>query len=258
MFAADDASDETAGALAIDSNQGPAWGWAAGHATIGEARQRALDECGSGCHVVVTFEEGCGAYAADQTLGSTVSGWAFELDTDVQAREAALDYCAGRGGRECIVRAWACGDGFGGGHAGASRGGKDPSAAADSFGDDMDGDSAGALAIYWGYGVLGWGWASGYATVAEAERVALEECDAEHCNIAMSFEEGCAAFAADRTIGSRAYGWAAELDTKRQATEAALEECRKGDGSDCVVLSRNCDGDDREVRREGGVGPPRE
>ena len=57
----------TAGALAIDAAQGEAWGWAAGYATIAAAEQRALDECGASCRIVMSFEQDCAAYAADQT-----------------------------------------------------------------------------------------------------------------------------------------------------------------------------------------------
>ena len=123
MFKVEDPK-ETAGALAIDSAQGEAWGWAAGHATVAQAEREALAECGEECRIVVRFEEGCAAYAADQDPGSTVFGWASELDSGVEATEAALDDCAKRGGADCLVRVWACGNGTGDGAAGrASAGG---------------------------------------------------------------------------------------------------------------------------------------
>ena len=109
MFTTEDANEATAGALAIDPDQGTAWGWAAGYADVADAKRRALEECGEGCRIVMSFEDGCAAYAADQKQGSTVRGWSFGFDTGVQAEVAALEECRKRGGLECIVRVWACG-----------------------------------------------------------------------------------------------------------------------------------------------------
>lgn len=91
------------GALAIDSNQGSRYGFSHGYDNASQAEQRALDECGSGCQIVLTFE-GCGAYAADQAGNSTAYGWA----TGANAQSLALSYCESRGGTNCIVRVWAC------------------------------------------------------------------------------------------------------------------------------------------------------
>ena len=93
-----------AGALAIDSNQGSQYGFAHGYSNIGQAEQRALNECGNGCQVVLTFPSGCGAYAADQAENSTAYGWA----TGSNAQNRAISECQSRGGTSCIVRAWAC------------------------------------------------------------------------------------------------------------------------------------------------------
>lgn len=95
------------GALAIDSNQGSQYGFAYNYATIDEASQRALSECGSGCGIVETFEQGCAAYAADQADGSTVYGWGTASDGGT-AQSYALQYCQSNGGSQCIVRSWGC------------------------------------------------------------------------------------------------------------------------------------------------------
>ena len=109
MFTTDDTDDGAAGALAIDAEQGTAWGWAAGYATVAEAERRALQECGEGCRIVMRFEDECAAYAADQKQGSTIRGWSFGFASGGQAESAALEACRKRGGLECIVRVWACG-----------------------------------------------------------------------------------------------------------------------------------------------------
>lgn len=96
-----------AGALAIDSNQGPSYGWAEGYGSVGQAEQRALNECGGGCQVVLQYSSGCGAYAADQSGGSTANGWGT-ASSGGAAQSRAMSECQSRGGRSCVIRAWSC------------------------------------------------------------------------------------------------------------------------------------------------------
>ena len=96
------------GALAIDSNQGPSYGWAINYPTAQAARQRALAECGDPCHIVMQFSNECAAFAADQAQGSTVYAWAHGYDDSVGAQNRATDECRKKGGTSCIVRAWGC------------------------------------------------------------------------------------------------------------------------------------------------------
>ena len=95
------------GALAIDSNQGPSWGWAINYSTVQEAEQRALAECGDNCHVVMRFSDECAAFAADQESGSTIHGWGKD-DSSVGAQNRAISECRRRGGTSCQVRVWGC------------------------------------------------------------------------------------------------------------------------------------------------------
>ncbi len=225
---------ETAGALAIDDDQGAAWGWAAGYATVAEAEREALGECGAGCRIVVSFEAGCAAYATDQTPGSTVTGWSSGAHSSAEAADAALDECARRGGEDCLVRVWACDDGTGDGAAGRSSSEGLPGT------DDEEGErneTAGALAIDSDQGEE-WGWAAGYATMAEAEREALAGC--AECHIVFRFEAGCAAYAADQSPGSTAAGWAPGA-SGFEAAEAALDECAKRGGEECLVRVWACE-----------------
>lgn len=96
-----------AGALAIDSNQGEQFGFAYDYPDLGQAEERALSECGAGCQVVLQFESGCAAYAADQSGGSTAYGWATD-DLGPAAQQGALAQCQSQGGSSCIVRSWGC------------------------------------------------------------------------------------------------------------------------------------------------------
>lgn len=96
-----------AGALAIDSNQGGSYGWAIDYPSSGQAEQRALQECGGGCQIVLNFDSGCGAYAADQAYGSTAVGWATS-SSGSDAQSTAMSECQSRGGTSCMIRAWGC------------------------------------------------------------------------------------------------------------------------------------------------------
>ena len=95
------------GALAIDSNQGAAYGVGRDYPTMEAAERRALSECGRGCRVVVRFPTGCAAYSADQARGSTVFGWA-SADSKDAARAKADANCRRYGGTRCLVRVWGC------------------------------------------------------------------------------------------------------------------------------------------------------
>jgi Domain of unknown function (DUF4189) len=95
------------GALAINTNQGSQWGTASNYSTQWAADQRALTECGSGCHIVQRIQNQCAAYAADQRSGSTVAGWATE-NNQIAAQNRAVWECRNRGGGACQVRVWAC------------------------------------------------------------------------------------------------------------------------------------------------------
>lgn len=95
------------GALAIDSNQGDQYGFSYNHPSMGAAEQRALNECGRGCSVVLRFSSGCAAYAADQSRGSSIYGW-YRAGSGGEAQNGAMNECRSRGGRSCQVRAWGC------------------------------------------------------------------------------------------------------------------------------------------------------
>ena len=240
-FQAADGDDGTFGAVAIDTDQGTAWAWAANRADEAEARRAALDECGQGCRIVGTVQDGCAAYAADQAQGGSASAWASGYDTEIDAAGAALDECARRGGADCIVRVWACSDGSGGG---ASGRGQDTPASDDT--DDPDGTGGadipfGAFAAHPDQ-VTVWGLAAEYDTRAEAERVALEECG-DGCEILFTFEDGCMAYVTDEAAGSTTIGWSSGYGSRADAEEVALDECAEGGGTNCMVRVWDCSGD---------------
>ena len=241
--AANAGDDSTFGALAVDTDQGTAWAWAAGRSDEAEARRAALDDCGQGCRIVGTVQDGCAAYAADQARGSSVWSWASAHDSETDATRVALDECARRGGTDCIVRVWACSDGFGGGAAGR---GQDV-LGSDDTADTADTDGTGGADILFGAfaghpdQVTVWGLAAEYDTRAEAERVALEECG-DDCEVLFTFKDGCIAYATDEAAGSTIMGWSSGYDTRADAEEVALDECAEGGGTKCMIRVWDCSG----------------
>lgn len=94
------------GALAIDADKGQAYGWAINYATMKEAEERAVKECGQEkCYVVMVFEGGAAAYAVDATDGSTIYGWG-RAETGAEAKKLAEREVLNRGGKKVVVRAW--------------------------------------------------------------------------------------------------------------------------------------------------------
>lgn len=95
------------GALAIDYNQGSAYGWAVNYTSQGQADGRALAECRGNCSVVLRFHNTCAAYSADQAGNSTAYGWAWN-NSLASAQAEANRFCQNRGGRRCQLRVWGC------------------------------------------------------------------------------------------------------------------------------------------------------
>lgn len=99
----------SAGSLAIDSGQGKQYGFSYNYSNFTKADQKALEECGYGCNVVLRFEGQCAAYAADQASGSSAYGWG-KSSTNTAAQNKALQECRSAGGNysNCIVRVYGC------------------------------------------------------------------------------------------------------------------------------------------------------
>lgn len=96
-----------AGALAIDGNPGGTYGWSVAQADSKIAAEAALNRCGIGCQIVLRFDTGCGAYAIDLSMRSSVSGWGAAA-TARAAQNRAMSECMLHGGRSCVVRVWGC------------------------------------------------------------------------------------------------------------------------------------------------------
>ena len=90
---------------AIAKGAGTRATYAHSYDTTAAASNRALQECGAGCKVVVTFDTGCAALAMDKN--STAHGVARGANR-ATAENYALGFCRKFGGTNCYVRTWTC------------------------------------------------------------------------------------------------------------------------------------------------------
>jgi hypothetical protein len=93
-----------AGALAIGTCG--AYGFAYDYAKEAAANQAALGKCSGGCKVV-PVKRACGAIAIDGKNVCGAHGYAVAPKLG-QAQNSALRQCYEYGGKDCVIRAWAC------------------------------------------------------------------------------------------------------------------------------------------------------
>lgn len=95
-----------AGAIAIGTCA--AYGYAYDYTELERARGDALQKCGAGaCQVVATMQRNCGALAIDGGNVCGAHGYAVASRLG-RAQNVALRQCYKHGGRDCVIRAWAC------------------------------------------------------------------------------------------------------------------------------------------------------
>ena len=95
-----------AGALAVGACGAYGYGYDYRKAT--DARVAAMKQCvGSSCKIVGEIRRGCAALAIDAKHPCGSFGWAINSHLG-KAENASLKRCYEFGGRDCVVRAWAC------------------------------------------------------------------------------------------------------------------------------------------------------
>jgi hypothetical protein len=100
------ASVQAAGALAVGACG--AYGYGFDFHKMADARVAAMKKCtGAGCKVVGDMRHGCAAMAIDAKQPCGSFGWAINAHLG-KAENASLKRCYEFGGRDCVVRAWAC------------------------------------------------------------------------------------------------------------------------------------------------------
>jgi Domain of unknown function (DUF4189) len=95
-----------AGAFAVGACG--AYGYGFDFRKVTDARTAAIKKCtGSNCQVVGDIRRGCAAMAVDAKNPCGSFGWAINSHLG-KAENASMKRCTDFGGRECVVRAWAC------------------------------------------------------------------------------------------------------------------------------------------------------
>jgi Domain of unknown function (DUF4189) len=95
-----------AGALAVGACG--AYGYGYDFRKIADARVAAMRECtGNACKIVGTIRRGCAAMAVDAKHPCGSFGWAIDPHLG-RAENLSLRRCYEFGGKDCVVRAFAC------------------------------------------------------------------------------------------------------------------------------------------------------
>ena len=95
-----------AGALAVGACG--AYGYGFDYSKVADARAAAMSKCSGGhCKVVGVIRKGCAAMAVDAKNPCGSFGWALNSHLG-RAENISMQRCTQFGGRECMVRAWAC------------------------------------------------------------------------------------------------------------------------------------------------------
>jgi hypothetical protein len=95
-----------AGAFAVGACG--AYGYGYGFHKAADARLAAVKKCSGGdCRIVGVMRRGCAAMAVDAKNPCGSYGWAIESHLG-KAENASMRRCYQFGGRDCVVRAWAC------------------------------------------------------------------------------------------------------------------------------------------------------
>lgn len=100
------AAVNAAGAIAIGACG--AYGYAYDRPNFVQAEAAALRRCGArDCRLVATVRRGCAAFAVDAKDLCGAHGYAVAPRL-ARAQNAALKQCYTHGGKDCVVRAFAC------------------------------------------------------------------------------------------------------------------------------------------------------
>jgi len=95
-----------AGALSVGTCG--AYGYGYDFRKVADARAAAIRKCtGNGCKVVGTIRRGCAAMAVDVKRPCGSLGWAIDSHLG-RAENLSLRRCYDFGGKDCVVRAFAC------------------------------------------------------------------------------------------------------------------------------------------------------
>lgn len=105
LFIATTGLAQAAGAFAVGTCG--AYGYAFDYKQMAQARLAAARKCSGSCKIVGALRRGCASFAVDAKHPCGSFGWAINSHLG-KAENASLRRCYQFGGRDCVVRAWAC------------------------------------------------------------------------------------------------------------------------------------------------------
>jgi hypothetical protein len=106
VWAVSAAPGQAAGAMAVGACA--AYGYAFDYRSLDAARVAAAGKCnGAGCKVVLMLRHSCGAFAIDGHHACGPHGYASARRLG-EAENVALESCYKYGGKDCVIRAFAC------------------------------------------------------------------------------------------------------------------------------------------------------
>lgn len=94
-----------AGAMAI--GKCGAYGYAFDYARVASAEQAARARCKGNCPTTVAMNRACAALAIDLRNPCGAHGYAVQSKIST-ALNMASEQCHRNGGKDCVIRAWAC------------------------------------------------------------------------------------------------------------------------------------------------------
>lgn len=97
-------SSQATGAFAV--GKCAAYGYAFDFDDAGKAAAQAHAKCGAACKLL-TMRKTCAAFAVDMKNPCGPHGYAVDKRISA-AQNTALKFCYQYGGKECVIRAWAC------------------------------------------------------------------------------------------------------------------------------------------------------
>ena len=218
------ASSNTWGAIAYSTKDG-IHGWSTHQRDKATAERAAMQSCikagGSKCLIDATFNNTCGALAADREIIAWGTSGA-RLD----AQRRAMAECARLGGKKCVLQVTAC-----------STAGARPGPSSITPPGPPRTVSWGAIAF--SSSNMSAGWSQGKDDRSTAEKEAMSACSkrGSGCVLRTAFNNQCGALAADRNFA----GWASSAN-QREAQMKAVDDCKKAGGTQCVLRISFCSG----------------
>jgi hypothetical protein len=107
LLPAAQANAQSCGSIYV-STRTLSWGWSNNYRTVGDAQNRAYNECGGDCEMATWFCNACGALATRRDRGGATAWGASSGYSIRDAEIKALQWCESMGHGPCSVAVSLC------------------------------------------------------------------------------------------------------------------------------------------------------